>query len=63
MKEGLEPEVEQVVLTEERREGEGACPGQGPEPVCLSVQVLLTWHLLPLGLWTVNRSGWNSGKA
>lgn len=40
-----------------RRGREGAGPGEVPEPVCLSVQVFLNWHLLTPGLWTVNRSG------
>lgn len=31
--------------------------GENPKPVCPSVRVLLTWHQLPLGLWTVNRRG------
>lgn len=43
------------MVLEERREGVSTISGEGPEPVCLSVQALLTWHLLPLGLWTVNR--------
>lgn len=42
---------------EEGLEPGGAGPGQGPESVCPSVQAGLTWHPLPLGLWTVNRSG------
>lgn len=44
------------------RGGEGAGPGEGPEPVCLNVQVAVTWHLLTPGLWTVNRSGHGVGR-